>query len=63
MPGSRLPIRQSSALLDEGIKLCLLSLSPESETKVVSRNQAFIEQGGTFLSIYPDSERAIEFSE
>lgn len=62
MPGSGLPILQSSALLERGIKLCLLSLSPESETKVVSRNQAFIDQGGTFLSIYPDSERAIEFS-
>jgi len=63
MPGSRLPILQSSALLERAIKLCLLSLSPESETKVVSRNRALIEQGGTFLSIYPDSERAIEFSE
>lgn len=63
MPGSRLHIRQSSALKLGGIKLCLLSLSPESEAKVVSHNQAFIDEGGAFLSIYPDSERAIEFSE
>ncbi len=61
MPGSRLAIEQSSALLERGIKLCLLSLSPESETKVVCRNQAFIEQGGAFFSIYPDSDRAVEF--
>jgi SAM-dependent methyltransferase len=50
MPGSRVPIVGSSGL--ESIDCCLLSLSPESEASVVSRNRAFIDRGGTFASIF-----------
>ena len=39
MPGSSLPILPSSALIDDGVSVCLTSLSPESEEKVI-RNQA-----------------------
>jgi SAM-dependent methyltransferase len=59
MPGSRLPILGSGALVEKDIKLCLLSLSPESEEKVIQNNQGFIDQGGQFFSIFPSSERAL----
>lgn len=59
MPGSKLPIYQSSALLKENIKLCLLSLNPLSEEKVVENNQDFLNQGGKFFSIFPASRYAM----
>ena len=59
MPGSQLPIYGSEALLNGKVKLCLLSLSPESEDKVIARNQAFVNQGGVFSSINPSSRHAL----
>lgn len=60
MPGSRLPILESSALCEKGVKLCLLNLSCESEAKVVKNNAPFLEQGGKFVSIFPDSPYALK---
>ncbi len=59
MPGSRLPILKSTALLEEDIKLCLLTLSPASEEKVVQNNQEFQASGGRFVSIFPGNPRAL----
>jgi hypothetical protein len=59
MPGSQLPIKPSSALLEEKIGLCLLCLSPESEKKVVAKNGAFVDNGGHFRSIFPARKEAI----
>ena len=59
MPGSGLPIVGSSALVDRNISLCLLSLNPIGEEKVVEKNHAFVERGGTFASIFPTSGRAL----
>lgn len=59
MPGSRLPIYESRALLDRHIKLCLMSVAPESEERVTQRNEAFIHAGGTFHSIFPASRHAL----
>jgi hypothetical protein len=60
MPGSRLPILGSTALRDSGIKLCLLSVSPESEAKVLERNKFFLEHEGKFASIFPASKYALQ---
>lgn len=59
LPGSRLPILGSQALMEQGIKLCLLSLSPELEEKVIAKNHAFVESGGIFASIFPESRHAL----
>jgi len=59
MPGSRLPVLGSPALDSRSIDLCLLSLNPESEQKVLAKNQAFVERGGQFLSIFALSPRAV----
>lgn len=53
MPGSRLPIRPSSDLIDQKIRLCLMSLSAESEAKVIAKNQPYVDGGGAFASIFP----------
>jgi hypothetical protein len=53
MPGSGLPILESAELIHRKVGLCLLSLSPESEAKVVQKNQAYLENGGSFASIFP----------
>jgi hypothetical protein len=52
MPGSGVPVRPSAVLIDEKIDLCLLSLNPESEKKVMAAKQAYVDQGGQFLSIF-----------
>jgi hypothetical protein len=59
MPGSHLPIRSSHSLIDERITLCLLSLTPESEEKIIRKNQTYVEQGGTFASIFPTSKNRL----
>ena len=59
MPGSRLPIRGSAELTERPIDLCLLSLNPESEQKVLAQNQAYLDRGGHFLSIFASSARSV----
>ena len=60
MPGSRLPILDTSALLERDLRLCLLSLNPESEKKVLAKNASFTERGGIFASIFPSNPRSID---
>ena len=62
MPGSKLNIKGSNALFEKNIKFCLLSLSPESEEKVIINNQLFIDKGGIFSSITPVSKYALDIN-
>ena len=55
MPGSKLPIVGSEALLERKVALCLLGVNPISEQKVIERNAGFRENGGVFASIFPGS--------
>jgi len=59
LPGARLPIRGSSRLLADDIKLCLLAVNPEAEPKVIARNREFVERGGRIASIFPASPNAL----
>jgi SAM-dependent methyltransferase len=59
MPGSRLPILGSEALLARGVRLCLLGVNPLVEDRVVARHRAFTDGGGTFRSIFAASGRAL----
>jgi hypothetical protein len=59
MPGSRLPIVGSDALMASGIKLCYMSVRPEIEAAVVDKNRAFLNAGGQLVSIFPDSPFAL----
>lgn len=60
MPGSGLPIVGSSRLPE--FDLCLLSLSPESEQKVLAKQQAYIQGGGSFASIFALSPLALKLA-
>ncbi len=61
MPGSGLPILPSAALIDEGVSVCLTSLSPESEEKVIRGQAPFLGRGGRFTSIFPASKLGLQF--
>lgn len=59
LPGSHLPVYSSDALYERNVGLCLMSVAPESQGKVVVRHRRFLEQGGRLVSIFtpPSSER------
>lgn len=61
MPGSGLPILGSKALSQ--IDLCMLSLSPESEQKVLAEHQGYLRGGGRFASIFSQSPLALNASQ
>jgi hypothetical protein len=58
LPGCQLPIVTSAYLHSERPTLCLLAASPDSEKAIVGKNQAYAENGGRFVSIYPRSPLA-----
>lgn len=59
MPGSMVAIKPSSILISEKVDLCLLSLNPESEAKVISKNALYLESGGEFKSIFRLSKMSL----
>lgn len=52
-PGSRLPIVGAEVLKGSHIKLCLSGLGFDSERRVLQAHRRFVDQGGTFASIFP----------
>jgi hypothetical protein len=59
LPGAKLPILPSTALIDRRVALCLLAVSPQSEDTIIARNAAFVSGGGIFRSVLAASERSI----
>ena len=59
MPGSKLPIVSSSILMDDNYSLCILSLNPLNEDKIIANYRKFIDSGGKFYSIFPSSQRSL----
>lgn len=60
MPGSGLLIYGSDALVEKNVRLCLLSLNPRNEDKVIQKNKAFVDNKGKFLSIFPSSKHTLK---
>jgi len=61
MPGSGLPILESKAIYEDDVKLCILTMKTPSDEKVIKNNQRFLEKGGMFVSLFPESRWAINF--
>lgn len=59
LPGGRLPILPSSALVSRGVRVCLFAVSPNSEDRIAASQEAFVASGGRFLSILAASKRSI----
>jgi hypothetical protein len=59
LPGARLPILPSAALVERNVAVCLLALSINNENAVIARNEAFTQAGGEFRSIFRASSRSI----
>jgi hypothetical protein len=59
LPKSGLPIVPRDRLTPDRIAACLFGLSPQAEDQVISKNQAYLESGGKFYSIFADSKRSV----
>ena len=55
LPVFNLPIYSSDILQTRNIQLCLLSLNPQNQEKIIANNQLYISNGGIFASIFPDT--------
>jgi len=60
MPIGGIEIVGSDALYRGDIRVCLLSLNPQNQPKVLANHQRFIRQGGVFVSIFPGSPLDLE---
>ena len=59
MPGGRVPIVPSDALYSEAIDICLLGVNTENEDKVIGKHAKWVQNGGTFWSVLPPSDRLL----
>jgi len=59
MPGSKLPIHSSQILNEREYPLCIMTLSPESEQKVMKKYSSFAENGGIFASAFCCSQYSL----
>jgi len=60
MPVGGLSIVGSDVLYSGDFKVCLLGLNPQNQPKVIAKQHRFIEKGGIFASIFPNSELYLE---
>ena len=60
MPVGNLTILGSQAIYEKKIRLCLLSLNPQNQPKVVASHSKFQAEGGRFASIFPGSPLDLE---
>lgn len=56
MPGSKIPIFNSSGLIGRGIKLCVFAVNPSIEHLIMEKNSRYLQNKGTFLSFSPASK-------
>ena len=59
MPIGNLAIKGSDSLYAEGVKVCLLSLNPQNQPKVIANHKRFTDQGGIFASIFPGGDQGL----
>lgn len=59
MPGSALPIAPGRELAERNLKTCLLTLSPESERRVMEKMGEYQKSGGRLASIFPASPNSL----
>lgn len=59
MPIGKLAIKGSDSLYAEGVKVCLLSLNPQNQPKVIANHKRFTDQGGIFASIFPGGDQGL----
>ena len=60
IPFSKLPIISSQCLDSDNIDLCLLTLNPESEKRVLKAKQNYLASGGKFSSIFSASSNSLD---
>lgn len=61
MPLGKLEILGSESLYDKNIKVCLLGLNPQNQSKVIDKHKKFVENGGIFGSIFPHSQYDLDY--
>jgi len=54
LAAGNIPIHGSEALYDD-VSVCLLGLNPQNQPKVVSKHSGFLETGGSFYTIFPET--------
>ena len=55
MPGSCLPIFDSSSLTSKNIGICLSTVNIEHQDRMIENNRQFLGKGGAFYSIFPET--------
>jgi len=60
MPIGGLRIVGSNFLYKGNISVCLLSLNPKNHNNVINNHHGFLDNGGVFASIFPDTNNYLE---
>jgi len=60
LPAGNIQIIDSSALYKNDIAICLLGTNPQSHIKIIDKHKDYVNIGGVFASIFPDTELYFE---